>query len=739
MLYKPHQSMKRRKRARSNRSPDGRARGEGATLERPATFRREGIAIFAVALTVRLLHLWQMNDTLLFSVLMGDSRSYDEWARQIAGGDWFGQEVFYQAPLYPYFLGAVYAIAGHNLFAVRVLQALLGAVACAALGYAASRLVSRPAGAAAGLMLALYAPAIFFDALIQKSILDVLFVCLALALIGSIVTGRNDDRSWLLLGVVLGALVLTRENAIVLAVCVLAWALGRNQLAARRLRPVVLVAVGLAVLLVPVALRNYAVGGGLQLTTSQLGTNLFIGNNPGADGSYVSLRPGRGSPEYERVDATELAEQATGRRLSPGEVSSYWTGRAVSFIREQPAQWLALMLHKTRLLWSATEIVDTESLESHAEHSGLLRGAGAIWHFGVLIPLAVFGMVLLSPTRHRLGIVYVLLIAYALSVIAFFVVARYRYPLVPFLIIFSAATVTGLPSFVRDSATARVLVAGVAALAFAVVAFWPLHTSAAQRAITENNLGAALQEAGRVDEAISRYQLAISLDPGYTPALNNLGTALRAAGRVAEAIDVYRRALAHQPDTPGLHYNLGNALMAQGRAGEAIDHFRKALAANPRLVDARTNLGLALAAEGQSDEAIAEWRQVLVWDEKSAQAHSNLGNALVSRGATAQGIEHLRRSIELAPENAATHYDLGSAYLESGALDPAVSALREAIALRPDYAEAHNNLGIAFASQGHLDVAVTHWREAVRLKPDFADALRNLQLASPVERKAVRR
>jgi hypothetical protein len=82
-----------------------------------------------------------------------------------------------------------------------------------------------------------------------------------------------------------------------------------------------LVLAGLAVVLLPVALRNYAVGGGFHLTTSQLGTNLFIGNNPAADGSYVSLRPGRGSPEYERADATALAVQATGRSLTAGEVS----------------------------------------------------------------------------------------------------------------------------------------------------------------------------------------------------------------------------------------------------------------------------------------------------------------------------------------------------------------------------------------------------------------------------------
>ena len=67
-----------------------------------------------------------MRGSPFFTVLMGDSRSYDEWARRIAGGEWIGREVFYQAPLYPYFLGVLYAIAGHHLLLVRIVQAILG-------------------------------------------------------------------------------------------------------------------------------------------------------------------------------------------------------------------------------------------------------------------------------------------------------------------------------------------------------------------------------------------------------------------------------------------------------------------------------------------------------------------------------------------------------------------------------------------------------------------------------------
>ena len=56
-----------------------------------------GITLFA--LLVRLVYLIQISRAPYVTLLMGDSKSYDAWARQIAAGDWMGKEVFYQTPL----------------------------------------------------------------------------------------------------------------------------------------------------------------------------------------------------------------------------------------------------------------------------------------------------------------------------------------------------------------------------------------------------------------------------------------------------------------------------------------------------------------------------------------------------------------------------------------------------------------------------------------------------------------
>ncbi|HTM31830.1 MAG TPA: glycosyltransferase family 39 protein, partial [Vicinamibacterales bacterium] len=230
--------------------------------------------VFGVALAARLAHLWAIRGTPFFDVLMGDARGYDAWATRLASGDWIGTDVFYQAPLYPYFLGGLYAIAGRDLLVVRIVQALVGAASAVLLAQAGERLFSRRVGWIAGLGLALYAPAIFFDVLLQKTVLDVFFMCLTLWISSRLIADSPRPGLWVALGAALGALSLTRENALALVVVAITWAMsesgkhegheghedheGKTVLRVLRVLPVALLA-GLALVLLPVVARNYAV------------------------------------------------------------------------------------------------------------------------------------------------------------------------------------------------------------------------------------------------------------------------------------------------------------------------------------------------------------------------------------------------------------------------------------------------------------------------------------------------
>lgn len=662
--------MPRRPRS-SHRSEGPRPAPVTPFAEARQRFWPTGVAVGVIALVVRALHVAQMRTTPFFGVLMGDSRGYDQWAREIAAGDWLGREVFYQAPLYPYFLGAIYSVAGPDLLLVRVLQAAAGALSAVALAYAAARLFGSRAGLVAGLMLALYPPAIFFDGLIQKSVLDVLLLCTVVALVAHLIAAGGDSPrlrgwTWFGLGASAGALSLTRENALALAGVLIVWCLVFARAARRRAARTAFLIAGMAVILAPVVTRNALIGGGFYLTTSQVGTNLYIGNNPRADGTYMALREGRGSPEFERLDARELAEQARGRSLQPGEVSAYWTERAVADITSAPGSWLRLLARKAWLLLNRTEVIDTESLESHAEYSLPLRVLSPVWHFGVLLPLGVAGAWWLWGDRRRLWPLYLLPVVYAASVVLFYVVARYRHPLAPLVMIFAAFAIARLTSGVRPPG--RWLPVAAASAVAAALSNWPAYSAASQQAITEHNLAAALQENGRLEEAISHYRRALAFNAAYAPALSNLGSALRATGRLEEALAVYDRALALRPDAATTHLNRGNALMALGRTDDAVRSFRRALRADP----------------------------------DSSAARQALANGL---------------------------YDAGSAAIESGRLEDGVLALQEAVTMRPDFAEARNNLGIAFASLGRLEEAIAQWEAALKTNPSFRDARVNLERA----------
>jgi 4-amino-4-deoxy-L-arabinose transferase-like glycosyltransferase len=378
------------------------------------------LAILLLALTLRAIHFVDWHDTPLFSILVGDARGYELWAQQIAAGDWFGHEVFYQAPLYPYFLATLQALFGDALWAARIAQIALGSAACVLLALAGRRFFSTRVGLVAGALLAVYAPAIYFEGLIQKATLGLFFICLLLFLLGEF-SVRRSARWLAAAGLVIGCFALTRENALLLLPIACAWLVVgfRDAPAPQRVAWLAVLALGVTTVLVPVGLRNQALGDRFLVTTSQLGHNFYIGNHAGAVGRYTPLRKGRGGVRYERLDAIALAENALGRPLSPGEVSDYWLGQGLAWVRAAPGDWARLTARKWFLVWHRAEVSDTDSFEAYRDASWLLDALAPWFHFGALAPLALLGLWATRRDWRRLWLLYAMLLAVAASIAIF--------------------------------------------------------------------------------------------------------------------------------------------------------------------------------------------------------------------------------------------------------------------------------------------------------------------------------
>jgi len=121
------------------------------------------------------------------------------------------------------------------------------------------------------------------------------------------------------------------------------------------------------------------------------------------------------------------------------------------------------------------------------------------------------------------------------------------------------------------------------------------------------NLGNALQDLDRFEEAAAHYREALRLDPSIAFVWSNLGNALRKLGRLEQAVAHYERAYRMEPDDAVNHNGWGLALAGLGRLDEAVAHYAAAL----RLDPGYRNRGVALAALGRDDEAVAHYRRAL--------------------------------------------------------------------------------------------------------------------------------
>ncbi len=564
------------------------------------------LAVWLFAFLVRLFYLWQISHAPFFHLRIGDAEAYHEWALRIAGGgDWIGDEVFYQAPLYPYLLAIIYKVSGSGVALVRVIQAAIGAGSCVLVSAAGMALFGAW-GAVGGVLLAIYPPAIFLDGLLEKSAL-VSFLTAALLYLLS--TGQFRFREFLT-GVTLGLLSLTRENALLLALPVAAWLLTRQK---SRL-PAIAALAGLALVLVPVAARNYAVGGEFHITTSQFGPNFYIGNHAGARGLYDPLVPGRGNPKAEQADATRLAEQAAGRPLKADEVSAFWTTRALEFIRTQPGAWAALMARKLALTYNAVELADTESQEVYAEWSSLLRWL-APFGFGVIFSMAAFGACVTAGAWRRLWFLYAIALTYTASVVIFYVFARYRFPLVPVLLLLAAG---GLASW-REVAARPARRWAVAALVVAgIVAYLPLEQTRMDRVAHYVNIGNFL-----LRNPEGRDQAEVFFD----------------------------KALKESPQSPAAHYGMGMVMALKQRPQDAIAHYRTAVGGWPDNADIRVNFALTLADVGDAQGAFREFETAAGLRPIDPLAYVMAGKLLLARAEPGEASKAFELALAIDPDN----------------------------------------------------------------------------------------
>ncbi|HXX81929.1 MAG TPA: tetratricopeptide repeat protein [Thermodesulfovibrionales bacterium] len=550
--------------------------------------------VLLLAAVLRVGHVLSLIHLPLFESLMLDSQLYDQWAQRIADGDWIGGDsAFYMDPLYSYTLALLYRVFGHNLLLVRLFQAALGVATCGLVCSIGYRIGGKAVGTIAALIVALYQPLIFEGAEIEKTALGVFLitVSLAFAIQGSVASKFGA-------GVSLALAALTRGNLLLMApfgtILFLSYTetgelrtrtLGfterwREMVLGRSGRSAAAFLLGFLLMLFPILWRNHHVSGEWILTTSQAGTNFYTGNNPSNESGTFSPVPFvRPSPRYEEADFRTKAEEITGRRLSSGEVSSFWFYEAIKHILQHPGFAAMVFFRKFTLFWGDFEVPDGWSIYFIRQYSPALHIA--FLTLGWLLPLAVLGVIASIQVNRSVRLLVGYIAAYSFSVIAFFVYSRYRIYVVPPLAIFAALGLRWSWEHVRGRDWRHIIPGAFVAGCVCVFSFM----------------------------GVSSF---VGIEPeNFTHNYAHLAKLYEDKGDFKSAEALLREGMQRNPEAAPILCGLGEFYLRTGDPKQAFIHINQCLQEDEYFMNAWFQLGQANEGLGNIDQAILSYQRQL--------------------------------------------------------------------------------------------------------------------------------
>ena len=131
----------------------------------------------------------------------------------------------------------------------------------------------------------------------------------------------------------------------------------------------------------------------------------------------------------------------------------------------------------------------------------------------------------------------------------------------------------------------------------------------------------------------------------------NLGVALEQKGKLNEALAEYRAAEQLAPELYHIHNNLGNLLDNLGHPNKALTEYREAVLLNPSRPSLHNGAGIVLAELGRFDEAMRQFKEAARLDPTYPWAHFEIGKMRLKQGRDAEAIDEFREALRIDPNN----------------------------------------------------------------------------------------
>ena len=244
--------------------------------------------------------------------------------------------------------------------------------------------------------------------------------------------------------------------------------------------------------------------------------------------------------------------------------------------------------------------------------------------------------------------------------------------------------------------------------------------------------GNALEEQGRVAEAMARYDAAVQADPNCARAHLNRGNVLLAGARVDEARSAYQLAIACDPNYAAGHFNLGNLNASAGEFGPALRNYQRAIDLKADFADAFIAMANALDNLGRTAEALDSYQRALAINPAYAEVHCNIALLAMKQGRLHEAAASLRKAIDLRPDYVAAHRSLARVLSTLGDTASAEASLRRARAAEPESAEILYELALVLKSREKYEEAVALLTRVLERAPQWDTKVAFVNCASRV-------
>jgi tetratricopeptide (TPR) repeat protein len=511
---------------------------------------------------------------------------FQDWAREIASGNWLGNKTFYGLPLFAYFLAMLYRLTLYQIYIVPFILIALGAFSCVLTFLIAQKMFSNRTAWISTFLTITSFTLIHYDTITLPISLSIFFNLTILWLLINQTTIQKTSE-WLLLGVIIGLGALVDGKLLIFAALFLVYEFLFKR-SSIWLKQRLLIIVGIVLVIFSVGLRNKIVGGSWVWITAQSGLSFYVGNNETADGIYTNpsfIRPDhRGQDE----DQIIIAEQISGKSLSDREVSQFWKNKGIGFIQKNPKKYLTLLQKKFTAFFQDNENAwDIDLL--------LQRNWKYLWDinpFWITCPLGILG-ILFSITRRKKEQIYPLLLitSQLIFTLIYFLTYRHRTVILPVLIIYEAFLLSWLLEQIQEKRWDYVFISLLLLILLFKVIPYKKEVSTQDWKLLHASKAApiyALKGEGRTAELL--YQVVLASDPKDDNTLYNLGSLYTSEKNFDQAIPIFKQILNKNPYQVDALYNLAYCYKETGHINESLNLFQEVLRLQPQTLDVKTQL-----------------------------------------------------------------------------------------------------------------------------------------------------